>query len=460
MLCCACAIAQEKYRVVYDYSTDRISYFLLDKNNNVIDTLKHPKLKRNRDVELRLLNVNPFAVSVSTTVNEETIHGGGDQEGFGFGSLLGQIGMFGQDKLKMNVPSSSLQSDLLNKSGSTRGPKAAQKIDELADITTNVSAIKSTLVSNLANPNLDKQAILKNLEQVTQLYEDARLPDPNSNFYAYLVNMEKVVSLDKQDIVNDMEAIGHDVESSNQDVARSRGQLAEQEQVLRNLTSTVGNLESAAQQTINDINEIKAMYAALESSSFEQVYDYKLESDKMNIDLKFTPTVSGQQSRTLGVGSELKQRSLRLTSRGGIKINSGVALTMNNYGKSSQDFFISQEGLIEAQKNDYFTPNLSTMINFYPVLSESFNIGGSFGLSIPISDEVGGVNFLLGPSLFLGSKNRLSFSGGFAYGPVKRLSNGLKTGDVTELRSLESFTKSVYDLGYFFGISFSLFNIN
>ncbi|HLW50111.1 MAG TPA: hypothetical protein VKZ78_04000, partial [Sphingobacteriaceae bacterium] len=104
-------------------------------------------------------------------------------------------------------------------------------------------------------------------------------------------------------------------------------------------------------------------------------------------------------------------------------------------------------------------PNLSTMINFYPMMSESFNVGGSFGLAIPISDKVGGINFLLGPSIFMGNKNRLSLSGGVAYGPVNRLTNGIKPGDTTELRSLENFTKTVYDFGYFFGVSFSLFDI-
>ena len=101
------------------------------------------------------------------------------------------------------------------------------------------------------------------------------------------------------------------------------------------------------------------------------------------------------------------------------------------------------------------------MINFYPYISDSFNFGGSFGLSIPISgeDRISGVNFLFGPSLFFGNKSRLSLSGGLAYGPVRKLTNGVSVGDTTAFNDLDAFTKNVYDFGYYFGISFSLFDI-
>ena len=62
--------------------------------------------------------------------------------------------------------------------------------------------------------------------------------------------------------------------------------------------------------------------------------------------------------------------------------------------------------------------------------------------------------------MFFGSKSRLAISGGLAYGPVKKLTNGLEIGDTTNFGSVENFTKNVYDFGYYFGISFSLFDLN
>ena len=95
-------------------------------------------------------------------------------------------------------------------------------------------------------------------------------------------------------------------------------------------------------------------------------------------------------------------------SKGGFKINSSIALTLNNFGSKAKDFYIDQNGIIGEDVGNSSTPNISTMINFYPVMGENFNLGGSFGVSIPITGETRGINFLLGPTIFLGSKSRIS----------------------------------------------------
>ena len=127
--------------------------------------------------------------------------------------------------------------------------------------------------------------------------------------------------------------------------------------------------------------------------------------------------------------------------------------------KRAKEFYIDDNDVIGEDVGNGSTPNLSTMINFYPVMGENFNLGGSFGVSIPISGETRGLNFLLGPTIFLGNKSRLSLSGGVAYGTVNKLKNGLEVGDTTTITDIDSYTKSVYDFGYYFGISFSLFEI-
>jgi len=40
-------LSQEKYKVVYDYATENMSYYKLDKNYKIVDTLNTPKIKRN-----------------------------------------------------------------------------------------------------------------------------------------------------------------------------------------------------------------------------------------------------------------------------------------------------------------------------------------------------------------------------------------------------------------------------
>lgn len=453
------SFAQERYRVLYDYETEKVAYLKLDKNNKVKDTLDRPKIKRNSLVELQLKNVNPFAVDVVTDVKEEALHQGGS--GFNFSSLLGGINSFASSDLDLNVQNLPA-SDIFTR-GNSRGPGISNSFSELNEMNSNISALKTTMMSNLLNPNLSKEDILENVLSTAEMQQDARLPDPNQNFYVYLTQLEKVVKEDKAELAQNITAMSKEIEKEADSTASlSRGELIERNYLISDLQSLLSNLDNSTFQTVENLNKVKELYTMLEASSFERTYDYMLEADKVNIELKFVQSDFASQADKSNDGNTLKTRNIKLYSKGGFKINTGVALTLNNFGSKSQDYYLETDGTIGADKNDYFAPNLSTMINFYPYTGENFNIGGSFGLSIPISgdNKAKGVNFLLGPSLHFGSKSRLSISGGLAYGPVKTLTNGLELGDITSQINIDNITKDVYDFGYFFGISFSLFDLN
>ncbi|GAB2766929.1 hypothetical protein [Salinimicrobium soli] len=450
--------AQERYKVLYDYQTENIQYFSLDRNNKIKDTLEKPKFKKNSQVELQVVNVNPFAVKLETDVSEEEIHKSGGS-GFNFGTLLGGIGSMSQDNLKLNLGNLPVSDTLFSRGAQSRGAGLSSKFQDLNDIATNVSALKSTLMSNLKNPNLTKEEIEANLKQVAAQQQDVRLPNPDENFYNYLANLEKVLVTGTNEIITDVKMLKADLDRTSNEGVASRGELVLRNTSYTELDNLIQSVQNSTVESVASLNKIQSLYTALEGSVFSRTYDYYLDSDKSNIELTFKESDFAQDSDA-GNNAVLKSRNIKILSRGGFKINTGVALTMNNFESTSEDYFITEDGQIASNTNDYFIPNLSTMINFYPIISENFNLGGSFGLSIPISDDVKGVNFLLGPSLFLGNDSRLSLSGGVAYGPVDRLTNGLEAGDSTSLNSLDGFTKTVYDIGYYFGVSFSIFNIN
>ena len=453
------SFSQERYRVLYDYETEKVTYLKIDENNNVVDTLSQPKIKRNSMVELKLKNVNPFAVDVVTDVKEEELHQAGS--GFNFSSLLGGINSFSGTDLGLNI--ANLPSGDLFKNSSSRGPGISNSFSDLNEMTSNISALKTTLMSNLVNPNLSKDEILENVLSTANLQQDARLSDPSSNFYVFVTQLEKVVQEDKAELASEIKAMSKEVATeADTNESLSRGELIERNYLISDLQNLLSSIDESAFQTMDNLNRIKSLYSMLEASSFERTYDYLLEADKVDIELKFVQSDFATSADNRSDVATLKTRNIKLYSRGGFKINTGIALTVNNFGNNSQDFYLADDGTIGADNNNYFTPNLSTMINFYPYTGKNFNIGGTFGLSIPISGDNGakGVNFLLGPSMHFGSKSRLSVSGGLAYGPVKKLTNGLEVGDTTSFYSIENVTKNVYDFGYFFGISFSLFDIN
>lgn len=425
-------VAQKKYKAQYDYQSDQLLYFELDNSNKIIDTLSGASLKRGSIIMIEVDNVNPFALSIETTVEEQSLHE--SSGGFNFAGLLGNIQNISGGSLAPNVPELPA-GDLDNfDMNGTRG--SANTVEELEKLTINLRALKTSLLSDMRNPNLTKTQILKNLKYLASLNNDDRLPDPEDNLYFFLETLESLIR-------SDSEKLNATINSS--DNGSSRGATAKRA------------LRSFTEYNIDAVDEVTDLYASVEAASFKQVYDYRVTADKALVEIKFIPV-----SDNMGTGNTapVKIRSIPVKAKGGFKINSGVALTLNNYKESSKDFFIDQNGLIGATSNTNFVPNLSTMINFYPIMGENFNIGGSFGLSIPIADDLKGVNFLIGPSVFFGNENRFSLSGGVAFGPVQQLTSGLQEGDVAIGSNIDGFTENVYDVGFYMGISFSLFDLN
>ena len=451
--------AQDRFRVTYDYDTEMVTYLALDKNNAVSDTLDKPRIKRNSLVELTLTNVNPFAVEVLTDVQEENLQSSG--QGFNFSSLLGGLNSFTGNQININTPNLPETEAFLAKDD-TRGD-VGNDYDALNNTITNISAIRNTLLANLVNPNMNKEEIMANLISASEAQMDARLPDPRENYPLYISQFEKVLKEDKNALEADINALSNNIDATSDTVqTMSRGQLVARNIAIGELQRLIRDLNTSAEQSLSNLDELRSLYAVLEASDFEQTYDYQLEADRVNIELRFVQSDFSNERSQASDRTTLKTRNIKLFSKGGFKINTSVALTLNNFGSKSNDYFIDEEGIIGSQENDFFIPNLSTMINFYPFIGENFNVGGSFGISIPISgdQDVNGINFLFGPSLFFGNKSRLSVSGGLAYGPVRTLTNGLEVGDSTSFGSVDNFTKNVYDFGYYFGISFSLFDIN
>ncbi|CAM3743025.1 hypothetical protein [Flavobacterium saliperosum] len=466
LFCTTFLMAQEKYRIQYDYKTDNFEYFKLDKSYEVIDTLNNPRFKRNSLIEIKLLNVNPFAINIKTDIQEEEIHATGSG-GYNFSNLLGGISSMTDGNLKLNVTKlpDNIDDQYVNKEifGETTSRSTAieNKFSQLNALSSNVDALKRTLLANLTNPNLDKATILNNIRKVAAIQTDIRIADPNENFHVYISSLKKIVNEDSNSIVFNVNELKNElaIKSDNEKSTLSLGELRGQNTTYSYLESLLVKLEESSNWTTENLNKIEALYTSLEASSFEQTYDYEITADKVNLELKFVQSEFANELDDDVSTTTIKTRHVKLFSKGGFKINTSIALTLNNFKSKSYDYFIDENGIIGSEKNDYFTPNLSTLINFYPVISENFNLGGSFGVSIPIAEGISGINYLFGPSLILGNKSRLALSGGLAFGPVRKLTNGLQVGDSTTLNDVNSFTKNVYDFGFYFGVSFNVFNL-
>src|SRR5690606_25737644 len=126
----------------------------------------------------------------------------------------------------------------------------------------------------------------------------------------------------------------------------SRGQLMARNAEFADLQSLLTSLNESASQTTENLSDINSMYTLLESSTFEKTYDYVIESDKVNLELKFVQSKFSEQADGDNSQALIKTRNIKLFAKGGFKINTSVAVTMNNFGDKSKDYFISEDGIV------------------------------------------------------------------------------------------------------------------
>lgn len=447
-------------KILYDFSTNSTVYLEFDFDRKSYDTLPKPKFKRNSMIEVEVKNLNPFAIDMVVETKERFIHN--QSTGFNFASMLGGMSSMVGDGLKLSVQNLPLENilsenELTSRGLKSRGDELGSQLLNINELSTNIEAMRSSLQANLLNPTLSKEEIKATLLKLSKIPVDPRLTNPDEDYFLYLLNLERAIKEDIQAANKNIQVLASEIEASDDGSVISRGETARI--IYSDLEKVSKSLDMVTLSSGDNLQKIKGMHSMLEASSFEKKFDYLIEADKVNLEMKFIPSQYALENSGTSETATISTKKIELSSKGGFKVNSSVALTLVNFGANSSNYFISEDGIVGSEPNDFFTPNLSTFINFYPVISENLNFGGSFGLSVPLSGDINGINFLLGPSLFLGNTSRLSISGGIAFGPVNELTNGIQVGDQTNLRSLENFTRTVYKTGYYFGISFSLFDI-
>lgn len=477
--------SQKRYRIVYDYINDSIGYYELNENNEITKTLRKPVFRKNGLVEVKLKNVNPFAVKLESKINRQTLNSTG--VGFNMGSMLSGIKSLAGDNLSLNVSNldanpfdigqgrgdneiKSYSSTGSNRQLSQKEILALQKqillnqinsdIREIENIFTSVEGVKANLLTSLINPNNTKERIQQHARQALSIFESNDLAGYENNFLGFLSKTGQVIQDYKGKILIGLEEESQLLELENKQ-SLNVVEKAKNSALKTRIPEIVTNLDAKSDHALNELNEVKALYMALEAASFERTFDYLVDSDRASIELDFLKNDSSDDLKNDSAKDVVKSRKLNVFMKGGVKVNTSIALALTNYGENARTYFVKDD-TIEEGLNDYFVPNLSTMINFYPVIGEGFNIGGSFGVSVPISTDnnsLNGVNFLLGPSLFIGGENRISFSGGIAYGPVNRLKSEFGIGDNVSPADAGNLTQTIYGTGYYFAISFSLFNL-
>jgi hypothetical protein len=140
---------------------------------------------------------------------------------------------------------------------------------------------------------------------------------------------------------------------------------------------------------------------------------------------------------------------------GGFKITPSIGISFPTYFDKAKDYYARGDTTIVETDGDNFIPNISAFVNFYPYTGKAVNIGGSFGIGIPIKGATISPSFMLGPSIMLGNKYSIALSTGLSIGPIKKLENGFEVGQNLEIfQELKTTTK--YAVGLYSSISFTI----
>lgn len=381
----------------------------------------------NSKVEVQVKNVNPFALETNLSFKNKKAES--RSSGFSFGSLLSKFSGF--SNLAILNPAS----------GESRG--SSMYWSEEDELSIRLDAALEALQNDMTNPHLSKNEIIEKLNHRLAAINDPRLSDPDTDFHLFISNLKAIIQSNKLEMLDYVKRIESLSAEQNELVSRGSSSALMQHQ----------EIEAYATALDDKINYISKSFDAVNQAEFSKTYQHQITEDQTEIELKFLSRNEKDESE------EFRTRKIEIKSRGGIKIDSGIAIPLTNFGSSSKDFYIDQNGVIQGDKNDHFNLNIGLLVNFYPYIGETLNVGGSFGAAVPFSDNLKGINFLLGPSLHFGQENRISISGGAVFGPVEKLYRGATVGETTSLTSLDNYIKSVYDVGWFVGISFNLLGI-
>ena len=143
--------------------------------------------------------------------------------------------------------------------------------------------------------------------------------------------------------------------------------------------------------------------------------------------------------------------------RGGLKVNASAGVSFGQFFEPSQRFSVNN-GSIVGDNEGTFTPSLTSFLHFHGYRGQKATVGGTLGLGFPLmgSDDSQSVEFFVGPSLILGSSQRLVLSAGVMGGRAQRLAKGYEVGDAFDSNLGDIPTHGKYEMGLFLGASFSL----
>ncbi len=478
-------LSAQNLHIYYDVAKDSITYI---KNGKIIEK---PRLKKGNQAILHIQNFNDYVYDLDVKTNSSNYKINSGSSGLlnfgGSSNNLDDLTGFAE-KFVINGNFELSDNPLISdRSGAGEGRQvteaerqiAAQfeskiitlfrleeKLERLSNQISRASKaieqkeqLKQKLQLLKYHPTLAPSRIKEISEKELDVLEDASRRDALSN-----IDQIQELLLDYSASVNDLDKNFTELDLINRELSKfdltvdekitfqsSYIEAGKKVSSYKSRVQKINNNITALQKTDDgEIMNLSLEYEELKSHQFEKKIVLNPEDDLNTIKIRLVPmdsaNVAGARTKDLN--------PLQLSVFGGLKINASVGISFAALFDTPESYF-TRDNIVMAEDLDPFTPIVTSFIHFHPQSKGQASLGGAFGIGIGLGGESAGLqNYFLGPSLILGKSQRIIFTSGLNTSKVTRLAEGLQPGDLYEESILP--TKSVFELGYFLGVSFNL----
>ena len=459
--------SSQSLRIVYDFIQDEVHYFKTKPGDPIGKEIGSPVVGRNKLVTVEVVNFNKFVYAADATNTSRIVE---KQSDMGFldivSPLVNPIGSGGFfTALGGTLPEDVSRGGLM----ATRGASSAY--DDIVDAYRTLTSLETDMNSvNYAitklnklkyNPYLPTDTIVNMSNNIVAQIFQKSVMNP-SDFSEVIVRYNK----DYANSVSNLETATVSFLREYQEYAsRTEGSFEG-----RGLDQTVRNFNNEVKQVTKTFNPeyitaqidfLETVYTSIVATRYTFNSSHAAKDDEIDLALNFYKVPVDQEGNYLSVDrnkmselAKVKEKKINIVVRGDIKVSSSVGLAFTKF--QTTDEFIYRDSSIMSITGSSFSPNLGAYVNVYPYSGRTLQLGGTFGVGVPLQADQKSVNMYMGMSALLGSDSRVAVHAGASLGQVQKLGAGYNLGDALLPGDLTIPTRNVWEWGTFIGVSFNI----
>lgn len=461
-------VSAQSLRIQYDFIKDEVRFFKTSPGDKVGKEISSPIVGRNKMVQVEVINFNKFVYAANSTYTSKTVTETSDKNFLsiitplimpaGGGTFFSSLG----GTLPDEVTRGGLLASREASASFTSLQASYQQLVTLQSNYENTDYVIKKLHDLKYNRYLPTDTIVKMSDYLVQQIFDKKAvttQDFASAIVQFNTTMKSSVNnfnMASSRFLNAYHDFEEDMEGED---FEGKGLDNTVRQFKTEVNSAVQKVDVAALTAKMDY--LETIYTSIKSTSFTFNSSYAANEDEVSLLLNFyvNPTnadgdLTQADLQNLDQLVKVKDKTIKIVVRGDVKINSSVGLAFPQFSDNTE--FINKDSFIVSQSGSAYAPNLAAYINFYPYSGRMVNVGGTFGIGVPLNDATRSVNMFLGGTALFGSDSRVNLHGGFTLGQVSSLGEAYKAGDKLLSATQEVPLRKTWEWGGFIGISFNM----